>query len=189
VQKLSGFTQASSSKIRAFAAVVALICVLSACAPSPKPQISPIEDIAAPHFDGSSPKRITVSSQRFTVTGICDAKSEGLQYSFDKTTWKDLLGGCSSTGAFSVSASLTRTITLYVRAKSISGFTAPAEAIITFAPPPTSSSMTLVASSSSSDDRLPYALSVMGHNHTGAPLSNNAITVQTYLPGMIYGSQ
>jgi hypothetical protein len=189
VQGLARFVHSLYIQGHGCVGIAVVLVLFSACAPSPKPQVSPIEDIAAPTFDGANLKRLTVSTQHFTVGGTCDAKADGLQYSLDKSTWKDLSGGCPSSGLFSISASVTRTLTLFVRAKSKSGFTAAAEAEVTFTPPPTASSLTFVAASSSSDDKLPNVISAMGHSITGAPLSNNVITVNSYLPGMIYGAQ
>lgn len=160
---------------------------LAACAKtSSDPVIEELIKTRAPTFDGQASKTYIVPGTNNTITGECDPISKAIEYSFDSSTWTTIAGGCPAS-TFSVDVISNPRRRVYVRAKTKTGYTSSAQALVRLALPPTSAEVAAVVSSRSDQDGEPGATNTMGYHFTGDSSSSAAHNADFGVIGTTYG--
>lgn len=137
---------------------------LLSCVESPSPDVKELIPTGRPTIQGVYDISLSASSSTFIISGTCDTKSYGLQYSTNLgQTWTDLAGGCS-TGNYSFNVLVANQMTVYVRARTQFAFTLNSTARLRVILPPTAPLLTFVSSgqssvSSLSEPRLSFTMS------------------------------
>lgn len=166
----------------------AFVWISFGCVKSPSPTVGELILINPPVFtlSQSNNATITTATKSITLTGTCDPAGYGLYYAIDQTsTWTPIPGDCNG-GTFTLSIPIHRISYVYARSKTKLSYTSLAQIRVHYVPAPTSTSLMLAQSASSNDDNSRNLQSVIGHTYSGERVNNGTVTMDTYLPGMVY---
>lgn len=164
-----------------------IIISLVGCAKtSSDPEIEELVKTRAPTFDGQASKTYIVAGTNNTISGECDPLSKALEYSFDSTTWTTISGACPA-GLFSVDVISNPRRQLYVRAKTKTGYTSNAYALVKLALPPTSPEVSAVISSRTDQDGERGGTNTMGYQFTADSSASAAVNAHFGVIGTTYG--
>lgn len=169
------------------AIAVVTIFILAGCTKSPQGSVEELVKTRQPSFGGMTNRRFISPSSSFVLNGECDPLSYGLFYSYDQATWTEIPEGCSN-GTFSITVSVTTTVTVYVRSQTKFDFTQPGIATIQIERPPTSPFMKLTSSGAASDDSATGTQNEMNF-FSAETLANGINIVKTSLVDIIYGEE
>lgn len=167
---------------------VLLICAATAgCAKtSSEPDIQELIVTRPPTFDGLASKSYIFPGTLNTISGECDPISKAIEYSFDKTSWTTIAGGCPAS-VFSVVVTANPRKRVYVRAKTKTGYTAYAAALVQLALPPTSPEVAAVVSSRSDQDGEFGATNTLTYIFTGDSSQSASHNAHFNVIGTTYG--
>ncbi|MES2964780.1 MAG: hypothetical protein V4760_12890 [Bdellovibrionota bacterium] len=137
-------------------------------------------------LSASNNATVTTATKSITLNGTCDPSGYGLFYAIDQTSsWTAIPGDCVG-GAFTLTVPIHRISTIYARAKTKLAFTAIAQIRVHYVPAPSSTALSLASSATSNDDNLRNIQSVIGHSYSTQTVASSSVTIDTYLPGIVY---
>jgi hypothetical protein len=165
-------------------AISALVVFSIACTQSPTGSVTELLETKQPTFNGKATENFTTPTTSITLNGECDTFSYALQWSTDQSNWTEISGGCPA-GTFTITVSLLTRVTVYVRAKTKTGYTASGIANVRLLLPPTSPYIKMVNSGRANDEHMHGSQNEMS-NTSAATLSNGAVVLKSTMTDIIY---
>lgn len=152
--------------------------LLTACTKSPGGSVEELIKTNPPNFGGQLTKTFLSPSTSYLLSGNCDPISYGVEWSYNNSTWTEFTGGCPA-GTFSLTVVFAGRKTVYVRARTKTGYTATAIATIRLLLPPTSPQLNLVNGSNSDNEDGAGMQSSMESMLTALSTGNGVVTLQS----------
>lgn len=162
---------------------------MSACAQSPSPTVEDLIEINPPSFSGQVNKNFTSPTRAFSISGTCDVKSRGLEYSLDSGPWQTLSGGCPESGQFTITGEADGYVTVAVRALKKFGMTSECRASVRWLQPPSTPALAAVGAGQSRHKLGEVSVpSALGLNFEGASSAAGPVKLHTETIGVVYGN-
>lgn len=137
-----------------FVSIFYLISIsTTGCTKSPNGSVEELIKTGPPNFQGDLIKTFWSPSNIYLLTGSCDPIAYATEWSYNNSTWTEFAGsgGCPN-GTFSLTVNFGARKTVYVRARTKTGYTATAIGTIRLQLPPNSHQINLVNASVSDSE-------------------------------------